>query len=389
MTRNILFTSLPTPGHVNPTLPLVEELVRRGHRVTYGVHPKMSRAVVSAGADLLPIDFEMPPQPASRTSGPERFAHRLALFAELIEAGFPSLLDHARAERPDAVCYDMMTPSGRMIAERLGLLGVGLLPSFASNRHTMESLLPSMASPDQSTLQPVWRTLRRMAREHRVSMSTVMMAGPPAQLNIVFLPRRFQLAGETFDDSYHFVGPDLGTRSRAGGWSPPDPSSLVLFVSLGTASHRPDLFRLCAEAFRDGAWHTVMAVGDHVDTGTLGPLPPTVEVRPFFPQPAVLRHADVFLSHTGMNSTMEALLSGVPIVALPQRPEQEVIASRVEALGLGRRLRETDLTPGILRAAVEEVHRDEGIRREVHAMRQCMRGVGGAVAAADVIEAQW
>ena len=29
------FVSIPAYGHVNPTLPLVAELVSRGHRVTY------------------------------------------------------------------------------------------------------------------------------------------------------------------------------------------------------------------------------------------------------------------------------------------------------------------------------------------------------------------
>ncbi|MDQ1624321.1 MAG: hypothetical protein QOH19_2739 [Actinomycetota bacterium] len=53
---------------------------------------------------------------------------------------------------------------------------------------------------------------------------------------------------------------------------------------------------------------------------------------------SVLRHADVFLSHAGMNSTMEALCFGVPLVTFPLRPEQEATARRVEELGLGRRL---------------------------------------------------
>jgi len=43
----------------------------------------------------------------------------------------------------------------------------------------------------------------------------------------------------------------------------------------------------------------------------------------------VLRHARAFLSHAGMNSTMEALHYGVPLVALPQMPEQAANADRV------------------------------------------------------------
>lgn len=123
------------------------------------------------------------------------------------------------------------------------------------------------------------------------------------------------------------------------------------------------------------------------DPAGLGRIPGNFEVRPFFPQPAVLRHADVFLSHTGMNSTMEALYFAVPIVAVPQQPEQEATARRVEELGLGRRLNSTDLSPAILRSAVAEVGADRQIRRNLAAMSIVVRTTGGAFAAADAIEA--
>ena len=44
------FICLPAAGHVNPTLPVVAELVRRGHRVTYATSAKYAGAVESAGA---------------------------------------------------------------------------------------------------------------------------------------------------------------------------------------------------------------------------------------------------------------------------------------------------------------------------------------------------
>jgi len=48
-----------------------------------------------------------------------------------------------------------------------------------------------------------------------------------------------------------------------------------------------------------------MTVGE-VDPAALGPIPATVDIRPRFPQLGVLRHAAAFVSHAGMNSTMEA-----------------------------------------------------------------------------------
>lgn len=105
------------------------------------------------------------------------------------------------------------------------------------------------------------------------------------------------------------------------------------------------------------------------------------------PQLLVLRQADVFLTHAGMNSTMEALYFGVPMVAVPQQPEQEATARRFEELGLGRRLAAEDLAPAKLLRAVSGVSASHEIRRNVAAMSSTVRNAGGATAAATAIEA--
>jgi MGT family glycosyltransferase len=118
----------------------------------------------------------------------------------------------------------------------------------------------------------------------------------------------------------------------------------------------------------------------------LGEVPQNVEVGPFLPQLDVLRHAQVFLSHTGMNSTMEALYLGVPIVAFPLQPEQEANARRVDDLGLGRRLPADGLTPGMIYDVVTEVSQDQQIRRNIAAMSPRVGNSGGATAAAYAME---
>ena len=55
-------------------------------------------------------------------------------------------------------------------------------------------------------------------------------------------------------------------------------------------------------------------------------------------QIAVLQIADVFLTHCGMNSASEALYFGVPLVMLPQTPEQGGVYTRVLELGAGVKL---------------------------------------------------
>ncbi|MGI8306518.1 hypothetical protein [Saccharopolyspora hattusasensis] len=55
MKKHFAFVSIAQAGHVNPTLPLVTELLSRGHRVTYAVGDKMASAVEETGAEMLPL----------------------------------------------------------------------------------------------------------------------------------------------------------------------------------------------------------------------------------------------------------------------------------------------------------------------------------------------
>ena len=49
---HIAMVSIPFPGHVNPSLALIRELVRRGHRVTYANDESYAATVRAAGAEL-------------------------------------------------------------------------------------------------------------------------------------------------------------------------------------------------------------------------------------------------------------------------------------------------------------------------------------------------
>jgi MGT family glycosyltransferase len=406
------FVCLPATGHVYPTLPVVAELVRRGHRVTYATSAKYAAAVESAGAlffengEDLSSQFPRfgapaPSSPAQDDAGRSPRAGMLAglgagmmsgLLERLLERAreeFPALLSRLGTDQPDAVCYDAMTLAGKMAAMKLDLPDVALLPTYATNEHfSMRELMP--ARP-QAEMLAAWKQARQPIQDFARAQGLAgfnFMEGPPASLNICFIPREFQPAGDTFDGRLHFVGPSLGHRGGEEEWQPRVKDAPLLFISLGTTplNDRPDFFRMCLEAFAGTEWQVAMAIGDRLEVAELGEIPPNAEVRPFFPQLEVLRHARVFLSHTGMNSTMEALYLGVPLVAFPLQPEKEANARRVEDLGLGRRLPAEDLTPGLIHDIVTEVGRDQEIRRNIVGMSQRVRTSGGAAAAADAVE---
>ena len=111
-------------------------------------------------------------------------------------------------------------------------------------------------------------------------------------------------------------------------------------------------------------------------------LPANIQAFPRVDQLEVLRRADVFITHCGMNSANEAIWFGVPTVLYPQQSEEGVVAARMEELGLGVRL---SGHKGI-RAVVETVLQDPVYRENTRRLSQEFHRCGGAKAAAEKIE---
>ncbi|WP_367132652.1 macrolide family glycosyltransferase [Saccharothrix sp. HUAS TT1] len=361
---DVLFVTLTGHGHVTPTLALVEELVGRGCRVRYATGGENARAVVAAGARWVGLPGLPPFRPVG--TGDRAVAEWFRHYFEAMRAVYPVLREHCLARRPDVICYDATNWPARLVARELGVPAVRCLPHLASN----DSF--TLPMPDEAHV--VADDCARFAEEHGVELDVVGTVDAPERLNLVFLPREFQPAGETFDATFHFIGPLLGRRATEP-WTPKHPDLPLLYVSLGSIMTDPAFHRACLDAFADGAWQVALNAPARADA------PANADVRDWFPQPSVLRHARAFVTHAGMNSTMEALHAGVPLVAAPRTPEQAANADRVQELGLGERLEHG----GDLRAAVERVAADRSIRRNLDRMREAVRAGGGAERGAGLI----
>jgi MGT family glycosyltransferase len=386
MLRRLLFVTLAGHGHVIPTLPLVEELIRRGHRVDYATGAEHAAAVAHAGAGWVALAPLEPFTPPLRV-GPEAVALWFRHYFAALRATYPVLRQRCVSARPDVICYDTTNWPARVVAEQLDIPAVRCIPNLAENEeYSLDEQLTAGLAPDHPEMTALADDCARFSTEYSVDLDIAATMDVTEALNLVFIPREFQPAGDSFDEHFCFLGPLLGHREQREPWSPPDPAAPLLYISLGTIfTDRPDFYRTCLETFGDGTWQVAMTVGE-TDPALLGPVPSTVEIRPRFPQPAVLRHATAFITHAGMNSTMEALYYGVPLITVPQMPEQVANADRVQELGLGERLDADTLTPQTLRAAIARVTNDHQLRANLNRMRTATRQSGGAARGADIIE---
>src|SRR5262245_3152345 len=103
----IAFLNIGMHGRVNPTLPIVAELVRRGHSVSYHTSPGFAAKVEAAGGDvhLYPGGDQPLPDPPTP----------LTLLRGLAEAAtglLPAVLADLRRVRPDLIIHDSACPWG-------------------------------------------------------------------------------------------------------------------------------------------------------------------------------------------------------------------------------------------------------------------------------------
>ncbi|MCX4547557.1 MGT family glycosyltransferase [Streptomyces sp. NBC_01387] len=394
---HVAFLPFPAFGHINTTLPIVAELVRRGHRVTFATNERFAPLAAGAGADVLRYESWLASRKLPDTVDADYLAHEPVRSIDeaiatvpLYEAGFAE-------DVPDVLLYDVSTfAAGRVLARKWKRPAIELFATFASNEHySLTQQIGAMYADEIDGSHPAiidfFVKQGQLWAEHGLDGMTLEEFNAPADgANLVFLPRRFQPAQETFDDRFAFVGTCIGSRATEPEWQPPAPDRPVVLVSMGSFSydHQDAFVRTCVEAFTGTPWHVVMSVGEQFDLGGLGEVPDNIQLMRWVPQLAVLERADVFVSHAGMNSVMESMYFGTPVVALPHMPEQRLIASRLAELGLGVHLPPAEVTAERLRTAVATLASDEGVRTRVRSLSDDLRATDGPSLAADYIEAR-
>jgi MGT family glycosyltransferase len=185
-------------------------------------------------------------------------------------------------------------------------------------------------------------------------------------LNIVYVPQIFQAHRETFGADYLFTVSVSDSGAMSGQipyeeipyekMKPP-----VVYISLGSLISNKGFCQECMRAFGGKDMSVILNTGK-VPPETLGKVPGNIYAYSFVPQVEVLRRADVFLTHCGMNSVNEAMSCGVPMVAMPFINDQISNAKRIVELGIGKRVRSFPSSGRQLYRTVCDVYDNEQIR---------------------------
>ncbi|MGW6241627.1 macrolide family glycosyltransferase [Streptomyces sp. NPDC055094] len=381
---HIAMIGIPVVSHVLPSLEIIRELVARGHRVTYANDPAVAGLIATTGAEFVPCGSVLP---VADNNWPDDPVAAMSLFLDDAVQALPRLRAAYEDDPADLYLYDIGAYAARALAEARNRPLMQLSPTFVA-----------WQGYDQEVAAHLWRLPGADAYRTRFTRwldecgaSTTDMdafCGRPAR-TLALIPRAMQPHADQVDtDTVTFVGPCHGARADEGGWTRPADAENVLLISLGSAyTRRPEFYRQCLAAYGDlPGWHVVLQIGKYTDPRDLGDIPPNVEVHSWVPQLAILEQADAFVTHAGMGGSGEGLLTGVPMIAVPQGAEQFANADRLVELGVARRVDTADATAETLLTTLRELVADPEVGHRSALLRAEARAEGGTSRAADLIE---
>ncbi len=402
---------LEVSGHLNPMFAICRALQARGHRLTMVGSIDGEDRVRAAGLDYQSLDSpELPPgtvalhqQKLSTLSGWKATLYSsqgVAAYTRILLRDVPLILEELKL---DGLLVDQYILAGQTIAERVGVPMVNFCGAMMLN---VDAYVPSFFFGWQYRRDAVGWVRNRFGRWVMERMFQSMMGeinryrrlwnltphrdiheafSPLAQL--VPVPAEFDFPRESLPQHLHYVGPLLSAAGRSPAdfdFSRLDGRPLV-FASFGTLQNeiRP-LFEKLAAAAAQLPVQLILSMGGgslHFDRLVGDPL-----VVPFAPQLELLQRARLTVTHGGLNTVMELLCWGVPLVAVPIANDQPGIAARVQWHGLGENVRLSNITAEALRTAMHKVLVDAHYRENALKMRSAIERAGGLPLAVKLIE---
>lgn len=400
-------------GHLNPMTTLGSELLHRGHRVTLFGFPDAESTTLASGLEFQPLAENEFPQgwnqdslsQLGKLSGLAAFQYTIDLIAQvstLILSQAPAIIKKAGVE---ALLVDQVSMEGGTIAEFLNLPFITVCSALMLNR---EPNIPPICTPWQysPTWQGRWRNLlgdrlielatkpiQNAIAQYRKEWKLPLYSDPEnyysqlAQLSQQ--PTEFDFPRQDLPPNFHFTGPYHNPATRQSVAFPFErlTGKPLIYASMGTVQNRLlDVFQKTAAACENLDAQLVISLGGGASPESLPTLPGNPIVVGFAPQLELLQKATLTITHAGMNTTLESLSNGVPMVAIPVANDQPGVAARIAYTGVGEVVSLKQLSVAKVRSAVEKVLTQECYKKRAIEMQGAIARSGGVQKAADIIE---
>jgi zeaxanthin glucosyltransferase len=410
------FVSMPFSGHLNPMTALARKLQSRGSEVVFLGVPDVEPFARAAGLDFVPYGEREYPvgsidklySSVAKLHGFEVVRHScMDLNPDFTRVAFDHLAEKLATTGIEALVIDTIHFFIELVPLSMSIPYVHIwnVLHLDFSGATPASLFswPLDTSPEgldrnAMGLRKVGGLLGPMAEiaksyAERVGLK-IDWNDPGATVSklavITQTPREFDFPGIPWSAQFHYAGPFHDDEGRAPVLFPWEQltGKPIIYASLGTlVNGLDDLYKHILEAVQPlEDVQVVLSVGKNINPENLGPIPSNVIVVRSAPQIELLKHATLCITHAGLNTTLECLAHGVPMVAIPIGYDQPGIAARIAHHGAGEFIEVDELTTDRLRGLIEKVLRDPIYHRRADYFQRVISKTRGLDRAADIIE---
>ncbi|MDR3741246.1 MAG: glycosyltransferase [Terracidiphilus sp.] len=408
----------PGTGHLNPMTALARRLQQRGHSVVlFGIADVESR-VRAAGiefgligqSDFPPGTLQKLDEHLSQLHGLPSFRFTLERILNTARMVFRDGPDAARRAGVEAFLIDEADFGGN-VADFLGLpwVSIAIIPPMVWDNRIPPYLFPWTAGqhlrwqgPRRLRNDLAIRFLARVAspilqlvNRHRRAWGLKpqeqwsQALSPLAQVAQMPAALEFDIPMRHRHPLLHYTGPFVDARQRPKidfEWDRLDSRPLV-YASLGTLQNgSEDIFRTIAAACATLPVQLVMSLGAGIGRERLGSLPGDPIVVKYAPQLDLIKRAAIVITHAGINTALESLAEGVPMVCIPIGNDQPGVAARVAARGAGIVVPRQKLNVKRLQAAVGAVLAEDSYRNAARRLQAFIQQTNGLELAANIVE---
>jgi MGT family glycosyltransferase len=130
----------------------------------------------------------------------------------------------------------------------------------------------------------------------------------------------------------------------------------------------------------------VLSIGPSLDPEKISSLPANSIVVKNAPQMELLKRSALCITHAGLNTALESLTQGVPMVAIPVSIDQPGVAARIAYITTGAYVPLRELSTSRLSTLIDDVLGNPKYRQNANKMREAIVRTNGLEKAADLLE---
>jgi len=402
----------PYPGHLNPLAALARELQSRRHQVTFLQIPDLEFKVQLEGVNFYPIGQTIY-RPGSiaetfaqlgKLSAKEALRYSLDFCQQMVEIVCQDAPKAIAATGIEALLVDQLEPAGETVAQYLGLPFICV--SCAQVIHRRADVPPFFTSWSyQNTqwakirnqiayslldrsCQPILQAINHYRRLWKLSDYRHIYTSNSRLAHISQQPVAFEFPIPDLPSHLHYVG-SLRNPSPPLVQFPYEKltGQPMIYASLGSVQNtKQSVFHCIAAACVGLDVQLVISHGGGMNAEAVRSLPGSPLVVEYAPQPDILAKASLTVTHGGMNTTLDSLSYGVPLVAIPITFEQPGTGARIRSTKVGEVLSLSKLNMSSLRLAIERVLTEKSYTNNARRIQHSIQLSGGVARAANIIE---